>query len=174
MNYIYYIGQALGVVAFVLGILSYQTSSTKKLLFLQTSTSAVFVLHYLMIGAMSGFALNIVSFIRNFSYCHKDKKSFFSNKYMPYVFATVMVIIGFCSWVDFYSLFLIAGLAINSVCMSFKSSQNIRKSILVTSPLVIIYNVHVLSVPGIIYESIAIISALIGIIRFHKEKKEAQ
>lgn len=171
MNYIYYIGQAFGLVAFILGVLSYQTSSTKKLLFLQTSTSAVFVLHYLMIGATSGFALNIVSLIRNFSYCHKDKK-IFSNKFMPYVFALIMVILGIFSWIDLYSLFLIAGLAINSVCMSFKDSQNIRKSILVTSPLVIIYNIHVLSVAGIIYESIAIISSLIGIIRFHREKTE--
>ena len=72
------------------------------------------------------------------------------------------------TWDNIYSLLVITGLVINSLCMSFKNPHNIRKSILVTSPLVLIYDIIVSSVGGAVYESIAIISAVIGIIRYSK------
>ena len=44
----------------------------------------------------------------------------------------------------------------------------------VTCPMVLTYDVFVLSIGGIIYESVAMISALIGIIRNSKASKEKQ
>ena len=44
-----------------------------------------------------------------------------------------------------------------------------RKSILVTSPLVLIYDVFTLSIGGIVYETVAIVSSIIGIVRYRKD-----
>jgi hypothetical protein len=65
---------------------------------------------------------------------------------------------------------VLLGLVINTVCMAFPDAQKVRKSILVTSPLVLTYDVFVLSVGGIVYESVAILSSLIGILRNRKNK----
>ena len=62
---IYIIGQVLGIVAPVLGLLSYQMKKQKNLLLLQLLNSIIFCLHYLMIGAISGMALNLVGLTRN-------------------------------------------------------------------------------------------------------------
>ena len=169
-NFIYIIGQFFGVVAVILGFVTFQVRTQKKLLFVQILTTLVFVIHYLLIGATSGMALNAVALIRNLVYSRRDLK-FFSGKFWPIAFSVIMGIMGLLSWQAWYSIFVVLGLVINSYCMSFQNPQNIRKSILVTSPLVLVYNVFALSVGGMIYESVAVISALLGIIRFRKANK---
>lgn len=168
INYGNLIGQFLGIVAVVLGFLSYQMKTSKKLLVVQTVTCAVFCIHYMMIGAISAFVLNAVGIVRNIVYANRDKK-IFSYEFYPVFFAVIMGVMGILSWQDMFSLFIILGLIINTLCLYLKNSQSIRKSILVTSPLVLIYDVFAGSIGGIIYESAAIISSVIGIIRYHME-----
>ena len=168
---IYIIGQIFGIIAVILGFVTYQVRTQKKLLFVQILTTLVFVIHYLLIGAVSGMALNMVAMVRNIVYSRRDLK-IFSSKGWPATFAVIMGIMGLLSWQGWYSVFVVLGLVINSLCMAFKDSQKIRKSILVTSPLVLIYDAFALSVGGMIYESVAIVSALVGILRFRKEKTE--
>ena len=168
---IYIIGQIFGIIAVILGFVTYQVRTQKKLLFVQILTTLVFVIHYLLIGAVSGMALNMVAMVRNIVYSRRDLK-IFSCKGWPAIFAVIMGIMGLLSWQGWYSVFVVLGLVINSLCMAFKDPQKIRKSILVTSPLVLIYDAFALSVGGMIYESVAIVSALVGILRFRKEKTE--
>ena len=68
------------------------------------------------------------------------------------------------------SLLIIFALAANTIFMSFGNPQLLRKSILLTSTCVLIYNVFVFSIGGITNEGISIVSSVIGIIRFRKEK----
>ena len=161
---VYFVGQGLGIVAIALGFLSYQMKTREGLVFAQFATAICFVLHYLMIGAYSGMALNIISVIRNYVYFQLGKKGSVA-KVWAVVFSVIMGAIGILSWQNWYSIFVVLGLIINSYCMSFSNPQSIRKSIFVTSPLVLIYDVLVLSVGGAVYESIAIISAVLGILR---------
>lgn len=162
------IGQLLGVVAVILGFLSYQTKGAKQLLVFQTATCAVFCVHYLLLGAIPAFWLNAVGTLRNIVYYKKEKLGK-AEKVLPWVFALVMAILGITSSVGWYSIFIVAGLVINTLCLSFKNAQHIRYSILVTSPMVLTYDVFVMSIGGIVYETVAIISAIIGIMR-HKLK----
>jgi asparagine N-glycosylation enzyme membrane subunit Stt3 len=67
---------------------------------------------------------------------------------------------------------MLLGLVINTVCMSLYDADKVRKSILVSCPLVIIYDIFVLSYSGIVYESVAMVSAAVGLIRYYKRKKE--
>ena len=165
---LYMIGQAFGVIAVILGFVTYQVRTQKSLLLVQTFTTLVFVIHYLLIGAMSGMALNMVAMIRNIIYSRRDR-GIFSGKAWPFIFAAIMGVMGALSWQGWHSIFVVLGLVINSVCMSFKDPQNIRKSILVTSPMVLVYDAVSLSLGGIVYESVAIVSAVVGMIRFRKQ-----
>jgi len=163
------IGQIMGFVAVVLGFVSFQMSTQKHLLLVQTATTIAFCIHYYLIGATSGLMLNLLGIARNLAYYHKDKP-LFSGKKCPIFFAVVMGVVGLLSWQGYYSIFVVLGLVINTVCLSFANPQNIRKSILVTSPMVLIYDAFVLSIGGIIYESVVIVSSIIGIIRYRKQQ----
>lgn len=171
MDILQMIGQILGIVAVILGFISYQVKTDKKLLFVHMLTCAVFSVHYYLLGAIPAAVLNGVGVIRDFVYYHKDK-SFYKPKLFPIIFAVVMLILGIYSSNGIHSVLIIAGLVINTVCLSFKDAQNVRKSVLITCPMVLVYDIIEHSLGGVIYESVAIISAIIGIIRYHKKENE--
>ena len=170
------IGQCLGIIAFAIFFLSYQVKDAKKLLLIQTIGTATLCVQYVLIQADSGWMLNIVCIIRNIIYYNRNKaifgKKIFSYKFIPYALAALMVGIGIVSWQGWYSILIIVGLAINTVCLSLPDAQKIRKSVLVTCPLVLLYNILItpMSIGGIINESVSITSALIGIIRLRSAK----
>ena len=163
------LGQFFGFVAVILGFLSFQMKTSKNLLVVQTFTSLVFSLHYLLLGAFPAALLNAVGIIRNIVYNRKDKKALL-DKAVPWVFAVMMVVLGLWSWQGIHSFLVIAGIGINTVCLSLKNPQNIRKSILVSSPLVLMYDVFEFSLGGMIYETVVIISSVIGIVRLKNNK----
>ena len=165
------IGQCFGIAAFVIAFFAYQAKTSKKLLLVQSVAILCFCIHYALLGAMTGFSLNVICLTRNIIYYNKDKK-FFSSKIWPYALALVTVIIGIFTWESWYSILLIIALAVNTVCMSLPTSQDIRISLLVTCPFALVYNIFVFSVGGIINESLSIVAAIIGIIRCNREKKK--
>lgn len=160
-------GHIVGAVGIVFFFLSYQIYDKKKLLAVQTIATSIMCLQYLLLGAYSGFALNVVCLIRNFFFYNRGKK-FFSGNHWPVLFALAMAAVSLLSWDGWHSLFIIAGLMINTLCLGFCNSQDLRKSILLTCPMIIVYNCFELSIAGIISESISMISAGIGIIRYRK------
>lgn len=171
MDYINIIGQILGVITIPLGFLSYQAKTAKKLLILQVLNAFVFCIHYLMIGAISAFAMNAIVVIRNIVYANKDKK-IFSYRFYPILFAIIMGGVGILSWQNAYSIFVVLGLVLNTLALSSGDAQYIRKSILVTSTMVLIYNILVFSIGGTVYESVTIVSSIIGIIRYRKDNSK--
>lgn len=171
MNIMETVGQIIGVIAVGLFFLSYQIFDKKKLLLTQTLATAMLCLQYVLIGAYSGFGLNIVCIIRNILYYHRDKK-ILSGLWLPIVLAFVMAFVSLFSWDGYHSLFIIFGLIINTVCMGVFNSQNLRKSILITCPLILIYNLFEGSFGGAVNETISLISAVIGIIRYKKANQQ--
>jgi len=166
----YILGQIMGVVTLIPGFISFQLHTQKKILIAQTLMSLAFCLHYLLLGATSGLVMNALSIIRNFAYYQKDRK-WLPGRSCPIFFAILMAILGAFSWQGWYSLLIIAAPVINTLCMALPNPQTIRKSILVTSPMVLIYDLFVGSIGGIIYESVAITSAVIGIFTYKRRKK---
>lgn len=163
------IGQALGIIGTILTFVSYQARTKRSLLIIQSSATLCICISYLLLGASSGFALNIVCLTRNaIFYMQKERTR--AAYVSAGILALVMTVVGSLSWEGWYSLLLIAALAANTIFISLGDNQLLRKSILVTSTMVLIYNVFVFSIGGITNEAVAIISSIVGIIRFRKTK----
>lgn len=166
------VGQALGVIAVILGFITYQMKSPKLLLIINMITCGVFCLHYLLIGAVSGFVMNGMCMIRNVVYTNRDKK-IFSSPLWPFIFAAVMLVAGLVTWQDWSSVLMVSALVINTLALSMKNAQHIRFSLLITCPLVLLYDVLLHSYGGIAFEAMSIVSAIIGIIRFRNVDQKA-
>ena len=164
-------GQILGWIAALFTFLSYQCKSHKKLLIVQTLGVISICLSYLFLGAWSGMLLNAVCLIRNFIIFKKDIK-IFSHKCWAYILAAVMAAVGILSWQGPISILMIVALTINTVFLYFPNVQNLRKSIILTSTMVIIYNAYFSVWGGVANEMIAITSSVIGIIRFRTKNQE--
>ena len=165
------VGQVFGIIAIIIGFISYQVKTQRQILFMQSMVAVVFCIHYCLIGAYSALAMNAVNIIRNVAYDYRTRKGI-ETKLIPIGFVLIQIIMCALTWEAWYSLFVMIGIGINTYCMSFKDPQNVRKSILVTTPFVLTYDIFARSVGGSIYESIAIISAAIGIIR-HRNRNQA-
>lgn len=167
------IGQILGIVAPIITFVSYQVNSKKKLLILQTAATLSTCLSYMFLGADSGFALNIVCIIRNIAFFFQDSKSKM-NMISAVILAAVMGGLGILSWEGPISLLVIFALAANTIFMSFGDAQLLRKSVIGTSSMILIYNIFIENptIGGIINESVAIVASIIGIIAFVKMKRE--
>ena len=163
-------GQIMGWLDAFFTFLSYQCKSHKKLIIIQCLSSLSICISYLLLVAWSGMLLNIVCLARNLVIYRKDLK-IFSYSFWPYVLAAVMVIVGALSWQGPMSLLILVALAVNTLFLYFPNVQNLRKSILVTSSMVLIYNVYYAVWGGVINEMIAIVSSLIGIYRYKRCSK---
>lgn len=161
------LGQILGIFSFIIFFISYQAKNSKKLLILQTVGTSTLVIHYFLIGADSGFALNIVCIVRNILYYNKNK-GFLACRFIPYLLALAVGFVGALSWEGPISLIIIIALMVNTVCLSVSNTQFLRKSVVLTCSMLIVYNVCVKSYGGILNESISVISSLIGLYRYRK------
>ena len=172
MGFTYILGQIIGVIAMAILFISYQFKDQKKLITVQTIGVLGMCVHYLLINATLGLTINIVCLVRNLCYANRDKK-FLSGKWVPIFFAVVAGAVGFLSWEDYYSLFIILGIVINTLCFALSDTQKLRYSILITSPLVFIYDIFVLSIGGMANEALTVVSAIIGIVRINQAKKKS-
>ena len=134
------IGHIIGIIGVIVICLSYQTRNKNTLLVVQTVAVVLMCVQYLLIGAYSGFGLNVVCVIRNMVFYHRDKK-ILSSPVIPFIFSLILGVVSIFSWDGIHSLFIIAGLMINTVCLGLMNPQNLRKSLLLTCSLVLIYNI---------------------------------
>lgn len=165
------IGNACGLVAVALFIFSYQLFDKKKLLIVQTFATGMNCLQYLLLGAYSGLALNILAVIRNLIFSNRDNNKICGAKWMPYLLALMMGGISIFTWEGYYSLFIIVGLMINTVCLGICDSQSLRYSILVSCPLILTYDAFAGAYAGMLNEGISTVSAIVGIVRYIRASK---
>ena len=164
-SYIRLLGHAIGFISVALFFYSYQRTKKSQIMIIQTIATALSCVQYLLIGASSGFALNIVCIIRNFAFYYREKNNK-KDLVTPILFAAAIAAMSCFSWEGLHSLLITLGLAINTVCMGVFNAKTFRKTILISSSLILAYNIFALSYSGMISESISLISAVIGIIRY--------
>ena len=161
------IGQIIGVIAPILTVVSYQMNTKKTVLLALSGATIATAISYMLLGATSGFVLNLVCLLRNLI-CFFTKEKTAGSYVVAAIFAVAMCVIGAFSWQGPHSLLIIAGLAINTVFVALGVPQWLRMSILLTSTMVLIYNLIEFTVGGIANEALAIGSSVVGIIRFRK------
>ena len=159
------IGQILGLVATGVITLAYQANTKKRVLAIQTPGVVVLCISYLLLGASSGFALNVVCVLRNLGclFVKEKTKLYYA---MTAVLMIVMGVMGVLSWEGYISLLLVTALVANTFFIALGKPQILRYSIIVTSTMCLVYNIVVFSVGGILLEAISVLSAAIGCIRF--------
>lgn len=136
----------------------------KGILVFQIATALVFSAHYMLIGALTAMALNLLAVVKCVFYYMRSKRSD-KSIFVPIFFTALVVITSLITWDGWYSIFIMLGLVINSIAFSLSNAQTIRKLNLLKSPLCLLYNIIVLSSGGIIYETATLISSIIGIIK---------
>ena len=164
------IGQSLGIIATIITFISYQVNTKSRLLIIQTTATLCTCLSFLFLGASTGFALNIVCIARNVTFFLQKDKSV-AHTVTAIGISLAMIGLGILSWHGPESLLIIIALAANTLFMATGNPQILRKSVIVTSGMILAYDAIVFSIGGMTNEGISIISSIIGIARFRRSKE---
>lgn len=165
------IGQVISVIAVIITFLTYQMKSTKAIYITLSVATCVSCTAYALLGGFTALGLNLLSIVRNISYCYVKKDTRFG-KVLPFLLATAMTVLSIFLWEGYHSLFFVVGIALNTLAMGYFAPNNLRKSLLLTCSLILIYNIFIPSIGGIINEVVAISSSVIGLIRYRQSRTE--
>ena len=171
-NLVNLIGQLLSLAAVATGFVSFQMKTPKGILSFQILTALLFSVHYVLIGAMTAAALNFLAAIKCVFYYVRNKRQS-KALWAPVFFTALVLVTSLLTWDGWYSVFILAGLLVNSVGLSLSNPQTIRKLTLIKSPLCFVYNLFVLSSGGMIYEVAVLVSAILGLLK-NRQKKETE
>lgn len=163
----YVIGQVLGILAMILGVIAFQLKQAKGILALKTVMACLFIAHYTLIGSLTGAALNTVVLISYLFYAIRNKRGG-KGPVLPLVFTALVVLVGSLTWEGWHSGLSILGLAVNSIAMAIPNAQKIRYAMLIKSPCCMAYNVVAGSVGGLAYEIVSLLSVVVGIWKYRK------
>lgn len=167
-----YIGQGIGIIGLLFAVISFQKNSSKGILLFQILASTAFILHFLLIGAYTGSALNFIGVVRNLLFYYigsrrRNKSENHANKKLwLYLFIVIYIIAGSLTYKNFYSIFPIVGTIFSTVSLWIKNPKYIRLVMLPSSPCWMIYNFVNMSIAGVMTELFVMSSLIVAMLRF--------
>ena len=167
-----FIAQALGILALVIMVLSYQQKTRRGLLCFQMASNACFVANYLMLGGYTFALMSVVNIARSFVFLREENgDAWAKSRIWLYVFLTTPVIFGIWMWENILSLLVIAATMVLAVALYSKNGKTMRRLFLLPPLLYISYNVSHGALGGIGSDVFCLISAIIAIYRFDIKKE---
>ena len=161
----YLIAQMVGFIAMALIILSFQCKGSRKLFFVQLCGNAVYMVHFVLLGAYSGGAALLVSCLRNLVY--SSGRPWAAWRGWPWVIVGCNLLVSVLTWKDLFSIFpLIVGVTL-AVSGWSRNGKTIRlANLFVISPCWLIYDFYSGSLAGALTDSISMISVIVSVVRY--------
>lgn len=163
--------QIIGIAAMLFSVFSFQMNKHKHIMIMQILATTLFGLQYFLLGAYTGMAVDIVATLRGIVFYHRDKEWAKSNIWIA-VFIIMFILSGFLTWQGPSSLLMTSAMILNTFSFSFTKPKLVRSTILISSPLVLIYNILTGSIGGIINEVCVELSSIIGLLRYDIKRKK--
>lgn len=165
----FYIAQGIGFIGMALMFTAFQQNDKRKLLWVQASAGAVFTVHFLLLGALTGMGMNLAAIPRNLIFSRNPAKK--QQLIWTAVFIAAFAAFGIFTWDSIFSLFPVIAMSIATIVFSLKEPRYFRFLSLPISGLWITYNIISFSIAGVLTEAFVICSILIAIVRFDVLKR---
>ena len=168
------VAQVIGFVAMTIFVFSFQQKTRKGILLVQLIAEIFWVMHYGMIGAYTGMALNMLGVVRCYVYANRETKKWADKPFIPAVFFFLAIATGIVSWESAASLLPMAAVCITSFVLWFKKPGVVRALSYPGCICWLIFNFISGSYAGVLTELFNIGSITVGILRFDIGKNKKQ
>ncbi len=156
--------EGLGAIGILAAIIAFQCKKHRGVMFWRTMNETFFGIQFLLLGAYTGLAMNLVGCVRNVLFAVNVEKGR-SNRPLILVFSTLFTVFGILTWQGPKSLLVIGAKIISTSAYGNKNLLLVRSCILITATSWLIYDLLVGSVSGAICESFTLASLVVGIVR---------
>jgi hypothetical protein len=158
--------QGIGCLALLFAILSFQNNKRGKILFYLIIANTLFLLHFGLLDAWAGVAVNILGALRAILFYQKDTKVWAQHPIWMYVFMAAFIVAGLVTWTNYTSLLPMVGGVADTFALWKRSARSIRFCSLFPRPFWFSYDLLVGSYAGMATEVFVLSSVLMGILRF--------
>ena len=164
----YVVAQIIGFIAFIFSLIAFHKKKKNKILSNMIISNVLNLIHYLLLGAYSGCITKVLAIIRdNFIILKGKNKKLSSNIYLI-LFILIYIIAGIFTYNGVLSILPLMAALIYIIFIWNGKELTIKKVAFGTYFLWLIYNIFVLSIPGIISNIVSIISTFIAIINYKR------
>ncbi len=166
------VAQILGTIALIFELAAFQFKKKKPTLICQSLDAFFYLLQYLFLGAYSGCVTKGLVIVRNLCVVEKDRKKK-EWPWLMWIFIIAYVAASFLTFEAWYSLLpIVAGLVWTIAVWRIKGAQGLRWAAIPPTLMWLIYDIIVLSFPGIISNVLSFISIAVGIYRYRAKSKK--
>jgi hypothetical protein len=155
--------QSLGFAGLATGLVSFQVNKRKKILGLVIWSSLFWTIHFFLLGAYTGSALNFIGAIRTMAFSkYRDRRR---SIFILWGFIAAFGVATALTWQGPLSLLPAFGTISGAFAYWQKTPRSIRMLALLSPPAWLIYNVVSHSYAGVITEVLIFAATLVGIYR---------
>ena len=168
MEFNYLLSQICVILAVILLGITYLIKDKRIILFLSILIVSLYGAQYLLLSAMSGFYMNLVSIIRNIWFYINAKNKKKNSIIVLIVLYIIAIVLGVISFKNVFSILPILATMLYTYSIWQDDIKVYRWLAIPVSISWIIYNVYSNTLFGIITESILLIIEIIGVIKLKK------
>lgn len=169
MSIINTVASVMGILGTVMCFLMYIARKRRTILLGKLTCDILWTVHYGLIGAYSGAALNVLAIGRETVFCNKDKK-WASSRFWLYLFVALTVGSSLVTWEGALSLLPMIGSSCAVVSFWCTKPIHIRMLAIPAQLLWLIYGFLHMSVPSMVSNIIALTAIGIGLYRDLKNR----
>ena len=162
--------QVIGIIAMIVGAISLAQKNTKTVIVIQIISTGLFGIHYFLLGAYAGAALNILSLLRNLVIRQKHKKWANPKIWYPVTVLAFAVAV-FLSGDGLIGILPLAGCIFMSTGLYIDDGKIARRVIVCSSPCWLIYNIANKTIGGVAAEVINMCSLIYAFLRYDIKKQ---
>ena len=168
-----FLAQVVGLFAVALFLLSYQQKTRKNIIILNAASRVLYIVQYIMLGAFSGAALDVIGTLASVL-AHKKDKGFVKKHLKAVVILVNLAIVGvgLCLYENIFSLLPIFGVLFHTGAFWISDEKTVRRLSLIGSPFWLAYNLISKAYGSSIGDILSMVSIVIAMFRYDFRKKE--
>ena len=173
------IANGIGLVAITLYVLGYLQKTRKNIIIVSVISKVLYVLQYILLGAISGAILDIVGALSSILAERKNKIGFIKKHTVLFVVIMDCLIVAggavlFFVFGDKYALFSTIGVLLHTSAFWIDDEKKIRKLSLIGSPFWFVYNLMSKAYSCCIGDLLSMVSIVTSMIRYGDLKKSQE
>jgi hypothetical protein len=159
---IFTIAGALGFIGFLAGLWRLQLKEHRSIVMCDIPICALWAVHYILLGGISGFIINALSVFRAIARCYMGKRSYFL---ITYIIMAIIWVLCLYFYSDWHSLLPPLASTIFTYGMLKSCRRTLTNCIIIHNLLWVIYGMALLSPMSCLSPAAGIIACFVGKIR---------
>ncbi len=169
--------QIIGVIATLSCLISFQQKTQRAIVLFQLLNHALWMTHFLLLGAWSGSVMNIVGILRCTVFSLRETHAWARHNLWYFLFGALIIGASVFSWVQgdgAMALLPMAGMLLTTYSLTLHDPFRVRCLTFFNSPFWMVYDLLKGTLFGVLTEIMAMTSIVIGVIRVDLPARRAK